>query len=71
MGKLFNSLTFSLFVRPSFIEGLARIMDFGSGLQIYNYSKDGKDADFKALQNDWRQIGRDIELSISRYEQEK
>jgi len=42
MDDLNKTLTFNLFARPSFIEGISRVFDFGATLQMYNYSKGEK-----------------------------
>lgn len=57
-----------LFARPSFIEGLARVMDLGSTMQIYNNSKSEKEADIKALKKDWEAVGEDILNVVKKYE---
>lgn len=56
--------TFSLFARPSFTEGVGRILDFGSTLSEYNRSETGEEADSLALYSDWRMIGMDIENAM-------
>jgi len=58
-----------LFARPSFIEGISRVMDFGANLQIYNDCATGEDADTMALQEDWEAIGGDISSAVREYEQ--
>lgn len=65
------SYTFLLFARPSFVEGIARILDFGGTLQAYNRSRSTRDADLNALRSDWRAIGSDIQRSMGEYEQEE
>ncbi|MFC1613489.1 hypothetical protein ACFL23_04110 [Patescibacteria group bacterium] len=60
-----------LFARPSFIEGMARIMDLGSTLQVYNESKTAKEADLKALRKDWEAVGEDISCAVNQYEQKQ
>lgn len=57
-----------LFARPSFIEGMARVMDLGSTMQIYNNSKSEKEADVKALKKDWEAVGEDILNAVEKYE---
>jgi len=57
-----------LFARPSFIEGMARVMDLGATMQIYNDSKSGKEADLKAIMNDWIAVGKDIFNTVNDYE---
>lgn len=58
-----------LFARPSFSEGLSRVIDLGSTLQDYNTSNNENEADSEALLNDWRTVGKDIEIAAKRYEQ--
>ncbi|HEY4526938.1 MAG TPA: hypothetical protein VJK53_03785 [Candidatus Paceibacterota bacterium] len=58
-----------LYAEPSFAEGIARIMDIGGTLQVYNASKTEQEADVTALKNDWRAVGDDIQTSIAQYEQ--
>lgn len=60
-----------LFARPSFIEGLSRIYDFGNTLQEYNRSINGEEADKNAICNDFKMVGKDIEGAIERYGKEK
>ncbi len=54
-----------LFARPSFLEGWARIVDFGGTLQEYNRSPTDQAADFYALAADWRAVGLDIRQAIN------
>ncbi len=70
MGDL-NTKTFYLFARPSFLEGAARVFDFSKSLQVYNSEKSEKEADSKALANDWKVVGDDLKASINKYEQSK
>lgn len=60
-----------LYAEPSFVEGMARILDIGNTLQIYNVSETEQEADVTALKNDWRAVGDDIQVSIARYGQER
>ncbi len=57
-----------LFARPSFIEGLARIVDFGGTLNEYNRSKTAEEADKRALKSDFEVIGRDLREAIDEFE---
>ena len=41
-----------LFARPTFLEGVARLVDFGGFLNDYNYAEDGDAADRIALASD-------------------
>ncbi len=67
MSNLDQSLTFMLFARPSFLEGMARIVDLGGTLQVYNESKTAEEADAKALLSDWLSVGDDLRDSIRKY----
>ena len=59
-----------LFAEPSFLEGVASVLDVGGMLhKDYNSSNSELEADAKALQNDWRAVGKDIAVSIFDYEQ--
>jgi hypothetical protein len=58
------SETFFLFARPSFLEGIARVLDLGNTLREYNDSQSTAEADLIAIGTDWSAIGRDIENSI-------
>ncbi|MBI4494715.1 MAG: hypothetical protein HY690_18215 [Chloroflexi bacterium] len=49
-----------LFARPSFIDGLARLFDFGNTLTVYNTSARPEWADFLALKSDWMAVGNDV-----------
>ena len=52
-----------LFARPSFLEGIARILDFGNTLNEYNYSQSEEDADENALWMDWAMVGSDLRIA--------
>ncbi len=56
-----------LFDRPSFLEGMARVLDIGSTLQNYNYSDTEELADYIALYSDWYLTGKDIKLALDNY----
>jgi len=57
---MMSSFSSFLFARPSYIEGVARIMDFGNTLNEYNSSLTAEQADFFAIASDWRAVGRDL-----------
>lgn len=65
-----NELSTFLYARPSFVEGLGRILDFNNTLSEYNYSLTGEEADYFALLADWRLIGRDKQYAILQFEEE-
>lgn len=59
-----------LYARPSFTEGLARVLDLGSTLTEYNQSPTGAQADAHALRTDWRAVGHDLTNAFEQVEQE-
>jgi hypothetical protein len=65
-----NKLSTFLFAQPSFIEGVARLIDFGNTLQIYNTSLSGEQADALALAADWQVVGDDLEKAILEFQGE-
>jgi hypothetical protein len=63
-------MTFRLFAEPSFLEGVARLVDLGATLNVYNESGTPAEADQQALLSDWMTVGEDIQMSIYAYEQQ-
>ena len=59
-----------LFTRPSFLEGVARILDFGNTLQEYNTSISPEMADYRALMADWQAVGEDMMRAVEMIELE-
>lgn len=59
-----------LFARPSFWEGVARVLDLGGTLNIYNESKTPEEADRTALQSDFAMVGKDINKAMKIFEEE-
>jgi len=57
-----------LYARPSFFEGIARIIDLGGTLNEYNRSPTPEQADHDALDADWRAIGQDMQQAFQIYE---
>lgn len=53
-----------LFSQPSFIEGMARIFDFGCSIKDYNFSQSPDEADDIAMSNDWNAIYEDFESAF-------
>lgn len=62
-----GNYSFYLFARPSFAEGMARVLDLSGVLQDYNTSETPEKADFEALKKDWSAVGEDIKESINEY----
>jgi hypothetical protein len=63
-----NNLTEFLYARPSFIEGVARLIDFGGTLQEYNSALTSEQADYFALASDWRVVGDDLRKAMKEYD---
>jgi hypothetical protein len=59
-----SPLSTFLFSRPSFIEGMCRVVDIAGTLNEYNRSETGEMADYLALYADWRLIGMDIQRAM-------
>lgn len=58
-----------LYARPSLIEGVARMVDFGNTLQVYNTSLTAEQADYLALLSDWLVVGHDLNKAMSEYKE--
>ena len=71
MSEIFkNSQTFRLFRKePSFIDGMASLVDFSQNIDRYNISKTPQGADIESLQADWVAVCADLTNSIKVYEQ--
>lgn len=61
------SFPYYLTSSPSFIEGWARILDFGDKFTGYNYAPTEKVADAMATEDDWRAVGRELEDAMNEY----
>jgi len=57
-----------LFANPSFLAGMASVLDLGGNLVEYNYSESGEQADYIALLSDWVEIGADMRLAVAAFE---
>lgn len=53
-----------LFARPSFVEGVGRIVDVSNSLNTYNQSRSGAEADAHAIREDWKALGHDVRVSL-------
>ncbi len=59
-----------LFARPSFLEGMARIVDVGGTLNEYNTSLTPEQADYIALSSDWWAVGDALRGAIGQFAEE-
>ncbi|MGL4370891.1 MAG: hypothetical protein ACRCUT_14650 [Spirochaetota bacterium] len=62
----FDNTSF-LFGMPSFISGVARILDFGATFDDYNKSLTPEEADYVALRNDCFAVGNDMRMVMSQF----
>lgn len=62
-----DRLSSFLFARPSFVEGIARIIDFGNTLREYNTSPTPEEADYYAIRADWCAVGVEIQRASSKF----
>jgi hypothetical protein len=56
-----------LFAIPGWTEGVGRLLDFGDTLTQYNESATPEQADYRAMEMDWRAVGADILDAIDLY----
>lgn len=52
----------------SFIGGVAKVLDLGNTLNIYDKDTPSQILDLEALRHDWEKVGEDIYSSINIYE---
>lgn len=62
-----NSTDF-LFATPKFLSGVARILDFGSTLTVYNDSETTEEADYRASYSDWFMVAQDMKEAMDTYD---
>lgn len=60
------SRAFYLFARPSFLEGVGRLMDFGGTLNNYNESLTSEDADRCALGLDYAAVTDELRDAVQK-----
>ncbi len=61
------SNTFYLFAMPSVLAGIGQVIDMAGTMEVYNDSESGEEADYKAIQNDAIQVGRDMRAAFEEY----
>jgi hypothetical protein len=62
-----NIASSNLFRPPSFMKGMARIVDLRGTLNEYSYYESESAADVVALKKDWRIVGNDLWVAIDKY----
>ena len=55
---------FRLYAEPTFISGMARVLDIGATLHEFNYSTTPELADIEAIRSDWEAVGNDLRVAI-------
>lgn len=68
MGTINRLRTYYLFAKPSFIEGMSRVLDIGGTMEAYNEHDTEAEADRAAIRNDWLAVGDDIRSAMKQYE---
>ncbi|MBF0456850.1 MAG: hypothetical protein HQK99_03035 [Nitrospirae bacterium] len=63
-------MTCYLFAVPSFMEGVARIIDIGGTMVNFNFSPTAEIADSMALKSDFQAVGDDIRHAMKGFSQE-
>ena len=58
-----------LFARPSFVEGFGRMVDVANSLNTYNQSRNGSEADARAIHEDWKALGHDVRAALEQLRQ--
>lgn len=53
-----------LYARPSFIEGVGRMLDVAGSLSMYNISRSPEAADGRAMYEDWKALGHDLRVAL-------
>ena len=66
MNKNLWSCTDALFARPSFVSGVARVLDLGGTFDQYNSSATPGEADARALAGDWAVVGENMRIAIEK-----
>jgi hypothetical protein len=61
------SRTTFLYATPSFLLGMAAVLDMGATLTVYNESRSPEEADFKAIYSDWVATGDDISSALNKW----
>ena len=62
--------TARLFALPSFMGGVASVLDLGTTLKEYNESATPQEADFESIRSDWFSVGDDLSQVIISYKEE-
>jgi hypothetical protein len=64
------SPTFRLFALPSFLEGVASLMDFAGNFNTYNEDLSTEDANERAVISDWDAVYSDFQKAVDQLREE-
>jgi hypothetical protein len=56
-----------LFPSPGILYGVARLLDLGAQLDLYNESSSPQEADYRALYADWLSVGKDFKAVFEKF----
>ncbi|EHO07736.1 MULTISPECIES: hypothetical protein [Myroides] len=68
--KKANYRTDFLLPKNNFLIGMGSVLNIAGAYFSYNYSKSEKEADYKAIYSDWKNIGDDFKVSIEKFEKD-
>jgi hypothetical protein len=57
-----------LFATPSFLTGLAKVLDIGSTFDSYNENASPREADYWSMISDWSAVGDDLQSALTEYD---
>jgi len=55
-----------LFANPSFLDGVAHLLDFEGNCTAYNVGRGGQEADVRALYADWLSVGITLDDAMTK-----
>ncbi len=65
-----GSLSIYPFPKPSFLSGLARLLDVGGTFDSFYYLENGEEVDNIAIKSDWAMIGNDMKNALADFKQQ-
>ena len=57
-----------LFAVPSFITGMAKVLDIGATFHVYSEDATSQEADYWSMLSDWYAIGDDLRFALAEQE---
>ena len=57
-----------MIVRPSFREGIARILDFRNVLSAHRFARSSEEADARAIAANWKVVGNDLRAALETFD---